>query len=60
MYTGRGDHHQQAGEKQPSKTEGRQTEELNEAEGREQRCHKPSCRGEVVETAGEAMETHSE
>lgn len=60
VYTGRGDSHQQVGGRQPSRTEGRQTEELNEAEGRKQRYDELLCRGELVETAREAMKAHPE
>lgn len=42
--------------KQPSRTEERWTEELNEAEGRKQRYDELPRREELVETAGKAME----
>lgn len=48
--------HQQVGGKQPSRTEERWTEELNEAEGRKQRYDELPRREELVETAGKAME----
>ena len=59
-YTGRGHRHQQVGGKQSSRTEGRQTEEPNEAEGRNTRYDELPCRGELDGTAGEAMEAHPE
>jgi len=60
VYTGRGHRHQQLGGKHPSRTSGRQAEELNEAEGGKHRYHERPRRGEVVETAGDAMEAHPE
>lgn len=56
----RGHCYHQVGGKQQSRTEGRQTEELNEAEGRKQRYDELPCRGELAETTGKAMEAHPE
>lgn len=56
----RGHCHHQVGGKQQSRTEGRHTEELNEAEGRKQSYDELPCRAELAETAGKAMEAHPE